>query len=205
MGTLEDMVREAQSAIIENLIKESDRNILFDMWFDEQSKRVERAGLSIDKKLMRFIFDVWTHGGVGEDASEIIRKLFHDGYCYYFALMLRDAFPGGFMSWTKPFGHIVYVYDDVPYDIEGVYFGEGDTVDYNALGDTLEAFRHRGRDDELDNEMEEFAESKGMTKEELITEVCRRITSSEWVDGTAFCDTRTANAQLYFRKYKDSI
>lgn len=205
MGDFSEILRNAQETIINELIKESDRKILFDMWFEDQAKKVRDAGLTINQRIMQFIFDVWTHCGVGEESSEVIRKLFHDGYCYYFALMLKDAFPGGMVAWAKPFGHIVFVYNDVPYDIEGVYFGDGNTVDYKELGDTLEEFRHRGRDYELDKEMEEFAESKGMTKDELITEVCRRITCHEWVDGVPFCDTRVANARLYFRKYKDSI
>ena len=46
-----------------------------------------------------------------EDSIESIRHLFEAGYCYYFAKMLEDAFPGGTICVCYPFGHIVYVYN----------------------------------------------------------------------------------------------
>lgn len=52
---------------------------------------------------------------------EIIWQTFTAGYCYYFAVMLKDAFQRGEICWCAPYGHICWVDDNgVPYDISGV-------------------------------------------------------------------------------------
>lgn len=196
MGLLHD----AYSALVRDFTEQEDKKILFSMWFEEQSARAKKSGYTIDESVMRFIFDVWTHGGVGEHSSEVIRQLFHDGYCYYFALILKDAFPGGYMAWAKPYGHICYIYNDIPYDIEGVYFGEGETVDYHELGDTMEGYRHRGKDDELRHKMEEFAEEHGIDFDVLCQTIYDLVPEDRRVEGYM-----QGTAMLYFRRYKDQI
>lgn len=45
------------------------------------------------------------------------------------------------MCLASPFGHIVYVQDDIPYDIDGVYDGEAiEFVPVDKID--LEGFRH---------------------------------------------------------------
>lgn len=99
-----------------------------------------------DIKVIAFIADILFHGGNGvsvEDSVETTRNLFEAGYCYYFAKMLEDAFPNGQICVCYPFGHIVYVYDGVMYDINGV----SDTeyvmlLPISELKDGINDFRH---------------------------------------------------------------
>lgn len=77
-----------------------------------------------DKKIIQFITEFRLAGGLSETEEEAIRMAFRCGYCYYFAVMLKTAFPDGEICWAAPFGHIVFVYQNIPYDIEGVYWGE---------------------------------------------------------------------------------
>lgn len=55
--------------------------------------------------------------------SEDIRSKFRNGYCYYFAKMLKITYGRGDICLTAPFGHFVWVdeTDDKAYDIEGLY------------------------------------------------------------------------------------
>lgn len=78
-----------------------------------------------------------------EDSIESIRHLFEAGYCYYFAKMLEDAFPGGTICVCYPFGHIVYVYNEVAYDICGVTDAEFEMLmPVELLGSYIDDFRH---------------------------------------------------------------
>lgn len=59
--------------------------------------------------------------------AESTRLLFRTGYCYYFAVILKDAFNRGEVCAAYPFSHFVWVDDNgIPYDIEGVYEGESE-------------------------------------------------------------------------------
>lgn len=96
-----------------------------------------------DETILRFIADIITHNGCSEDKTEDVHSLFAAGYCYYFALMLQDAFPGGTICWAAPFGHIVYQYHGLQYDIDGVYSGEAKTfIPISRLGNAIDDFRH---------------------------------------------------------------
>lgn len=53
--------------------------------------------------------------------SGIIQQLFENGFCYYFAKILKDAFPGGELCIPWPIGHFVYKYNDKYWDISGEY------------------------------------------------------------------------------------
>lgn len=96
--------------------------------------------------VIKFIAGVLFHGAArvsGEDSTETIRQLFEAGYCYYFAKMLEDAFPGGTAALCYPFGHIVYVYKEVAYDIGGVTDAEYEMlIPLTALGEAVDDFRH---------------------------------------------------------------
>lgn len=79
-----------------------------------------------DKRILQFITGFRLAGGLSETEEKSIRMAFRTGYCYYFAIMLKTAFPEGEICWAAPYGHIVFVYQNIPYDIEGLYYGEGD-------------------------------------------------------------------------------
>ena len=54
-----------------------------------------------DKDVISFI-----EGFLGD--HEIIWQTFTAGYCYYFAVMLKDAFQRGEICWCAPYGHICW-------------------------------------------------------------------------------------------------
>lgn len=76
-------------------------------------------------------------------SSETIGSMFENGYCYYFAKILEDAFPGGNICLCYPYGHIVYVYEEVAYDIGGVSDAEAEYyVPLSVLGRVTQIFKH---------------------------------------------------------------
>ena len=101
-----------------------------------------------NKQILEFIAGVRFHCSPActvDKSVEAIRYLFEAGYCYYFARMLEDAFPGGDVCLMYPFGHITYVYDGIIYDIGGVSDAEYEAlIPVKYLGDTINVFRHNG-------------------------------------------------------------
>lgn len=115
----------------------------------QNSKRewIEREHtLGGDPKVIEFISGVLFHGALRvttNDSVETIRSLFEAGYCYYFAKMLEDAFPGGIACLCYPFGHVVYVYEGVAYDIGGVTDAEYESfIPLTWMRDGVNDFRH---------------------------------------------------------------
>ena len=54
--------------------------------------------------------------------TEAIEKVFRTGYCYYFAIMLKEAFNRGIVCMTYDHKHVVWMDDDnVAYDIDGMF------------------------------------------------------------------------------------
>lgn len=94
----------------------------------------------------------------GADAyNNIIQPLFRSGYCYYFAIMLKDAFNDeGELCLCCPYGHIVWMYKGVPYDIEGVYNGEAELFVPLRFLSTVDimSFKHVLTDEELGGELD---------------------------------------------------
>ena len=94
----------------------------------------------------------------GADAyNNIIQPLFRSGYCYYFAIMLKDAFNDeGELCLCCPYGHIVWMYKGVPYDIEGVYNGEAELFIPLRFLSTVDimSFKHVLTDEELGGELD---------------------------------------------------
>ena len=101
-----------------------------------------------NKQILKFIADILFHSCKDasiEDSVETIRCLFESGYCYYFACMLDEAFPGGDICLMYPFGHITYVYDGIIYDISGVSDNEYEKlIPIKHLDDTISIFKHNG-------------------------------------------------------------
>ena len=60
-------------------------------------------------------------GQFNKKESGIVQQLFENGFCYYFAKILKDAFPGGELCIPWPIGHFVYKYNDKYWDISGEY------------------------------------------------------------------------------------
>lgn len=69
-------------------------------------------------------------------------KTFTQGYCYYFATMLKTAFPGGEICWNGH-AHFIYLLNGVPYDILGIYESESAIfIPEMYLGNHLADFLH---------------------------------------------------------------
>ena len=74
---------------------------------------------------------------------EEIRKHYRSGYCYFFALMLKDTF-GGDIIYAAPYSHIVWKLPnyDVYYDIEGEYVSDATLIPVSYLGHHIQGFKH---------------------------------------------------------------
>lgn len=75
--------------------------------------------------------------------EQTIKYIFKNKYCYYFAVILQTAFPGGTIVWCSPYDHIAYQYDGQIYDIDGIcnYHAEN-YIPVSYLQDTLLDFLH---------------------------------------------------------------
>lgn len=93
---------------------------------------------------IQFIADMLWHSG--NEGTEPIYNLFGNGYCYHFAVILRDIF-GGQVVWHKNVSHILW-YDGVKwcYDIGGVFedISPSEMVPIDQMNnEDLELFRHK--------------------------------------------------------------
>lgn len=78
-----------------------------------------------------------------EDTSDMLKRIFIEGYCYYFGIMLQHAFPGGKLLWAAPNDHIVYQYQGQYYDISGIYEDTAFSfIPIERMGDCLLDFKH---------------------------------------------------------------
>lgn len=81
-----------------------------------------------------------------ENAVGVLQKVFSNGYCYYFAHMLKLAFQRGEVCWCAPYGHFCWLdEDEVPYDIYGICISEADYfIPEHYLGNAVADFLHNG-------------------------------------------------------------
>lgn len=105
-----------------------------------------KTNKNADTTVLQFIADFIYRGRDVQNAinrSENIIDLFSNGYCYYFAHMLQTAFQKGEVCWAAPFGHIIWQYNNIEYDIEGVYAGEATMfIPELFIGNTIDDFKH---------------------------------------------------------------
>lgn len=74
--------------------------------------------------------------------GEVMVEQFSQGYCYHFALVLSSLFEGGEVCWVGPYSHFVWMFDGIPYDINGVYQGDSQIfIPSYFLGDSLNDFK----------------------------------------------------------------
>ena len=94
-----------------------------DKWIEKQLQWNSDA----NEQVLQFIYNFAWHKASTEAEYEQIRCLFMDGYCYYFANMLKTAFNRGEICWCAPYGHFVWLdVNNIPYDIEGVSTSEAE-------------------------------------------------------------------------------
>lgn len=120
-----------------------------------------------DDTVLAFIEDFTTLQGIFDDTkASTVQTLFSNGYCYHFALILKNIFERGEICWCAPYGHICWVDDNkVPYDIYGICDSECDyyiPVSYISKG--LDDFKHiKGKiynasQEYIDNAIEKYKE-----------------------------------------------
>lgn len=74
-----------------------------------------------------------------DNIVEFIRRRFAidchwlGGNCYYFALILRDRFPGGTIYYDAIYGHFLYLYQGNYYDWTGEVQPKGHLVDWSKF------------------------------------------------------------------------
>lgn len=117
-----------------------DLSVIADFIYDNEEICAE-ADKEVLEFIARFLYQE------GEENAETIRHLFRAGYCYYFALMLKEAFGRGQLCIAAPIGHIVWVDGDwktgIPYDIEGVNTSDCEMyIPIEELGSGLDSFMH---------------------------------------------------------------
>ncbi len=185
-----------------NLNDEKHKRQMWNEFFENMLWHNEDA----DSGILEFIFNIQINSGIGA-GSEAIRKLFYEDYSYYFAVILKEAFPGGYVAWVKPFNHICYVYKNIGYNIRGVIdeemlmFQEYELVPIQELKYGLESFMHRGYDEIIEEEMGEFANEKGISYAELCSKIYECIPDDLKIQPkNMFFD-----AKRFFKAYKYQI
>lgn len=100
-----------------------------------------------DKDVLTFIFEFALSAGSNTSRygyqSDIIQT-FMNGYCYYFAHMLKLAFNRGSVCLCVPFSHVVWRdTNGVAYDIMGVYIPTADVayVPEECAGKVMDDFK----------------------------------------------------------------
>lgn len=120
----------------------------FETWFE----RIKIHHPKADETVLRFIFDFLNlqtpmysiTNPTTTDPADILYNQFANGYCYYFAHMLKIAFQRGEICWAAPFGHIVWMdTNNVAYDISGCNDSECQYyIPISMLGDMVKDFTH---------------------------------------------------------------
>ena len=111
-------------------------------WFNSQIEHYPGAR----KDVLHFIGKlVSCRSDEFSNSSRVIEKLFASGYCYYFALMLKQNF-GGSVVWHYQHSHILWIDEnDIVYDVYGVFedYDLDDIVPVELLGEKgLNSFLH---------------------------------------------------------------
>lgn len=95
---------------------------------------------SSNKQVLEFIYRTT------ERSPEVLSDFFSNGFCYYFAVMLKMNF-GGNIKWLKYRSHIVWQDNNgICYDVWGVFddYDDQELLPIEILGNCLELFTHKG-------------------------------------------------------------
>ena len=156
-----------------------------------------------DKDVINFIANIIFKPSC--DRESII-NLFENGYCYYFAVILKTAFNRGEICWHRNFGHIVWKDDDdTPYDINGPFYDykEGDLLPVEKLGGLLIDFMHNGKEYKCGSTiLKDWIDSHYFKNDaEAISLIYQRIPKEELDDQISVED----NVIMYWFKHEDEL
>lgn len=93
----------------------------------------------VDLNVLEFIKNFRTSNSIRE---EVLEDTFMRGYCYYFANILKTAFERGYIAVTAPYGHIVWVDNEIGFDINGISTSSGTFIPIEHLGRHISDFKH---------------------------------------------------------------
>lgn len=122
------------------------------------------------KEVLTFIANFAFSGSTSRNKTII--DLFINGYCYYFALMLKDAF-GGEMVADVENHHILWKDTregdgyGLLYDVCGIYKSNDHCIPVHDLYESLESYRHRGKDHDLSLCIQKYKEEQDLNSAEL--------------------------------------
>lgn len=84
-------------------------------FIQKQLEKVPTADTEILEFIAPYLIGIWYPETVSE------KEIHDNGNCYHLSLLLKAAFPNGEICYAEPFGHTVFIYKEIPYDLEGVY------------------------------------------------------------------------------------
>jgi hypothetical protein len=107
-----------------------------------------------DEKVMDFIHRFITlFGRLTPTESSILGTVFSQGFCYYFAIILKEAFGCGDICITSDCCHVVWVYKNIAYDVGGVHskyprsanignFFNGNLIPISMVPHYMDSYKH---------------------------------------------------------------
>ena len=155
-----------------------------------------------NKEVINFIADF-----IFSENSEAIQNLFSNGYCYYFAVILKTAFNRGKICWHRNYGHIIWMDDDVlAHAIYGPFYdyNEGDLLPIeDSLGDLIVNFMHNGKEYKCGSTvMKDWIDSQYFKSDaEAIALIYQKIPKEEINDNKSVEE----NVILYWYKHEDEL
>lgn len=124
-----------------------------------------------------------------KDRMGCLEHVFADGYCYYFAKMLQEAF-GGQVAWVQDTKHVVWVdcdkewfsFDDLQrsdaYDVYGPYDDFENLWPISYLGKAVVEFKHNAEKYHVSDEFKMWCDSCGITEIYGVTYIWQLIPMS---------------------------
>lgn len=134
--------------------------------------------------------------------SDDLRGVFMNGYCYHFALILSNMFDGEIL-WHKGYGHIVCRIDDLCYDIEGVCddYTPEEYVPISVLKESIESFKHRGHDCDIDNDMNHCSILAGISIDELYKWIYDKIPAGKAI----LSEANQGDSEIWWTTFRKSF
>lgn len=159
--------------------------------------------IKADKQVIDFIANFLY---ANESISDSVYELFASKYCYYFAVMLKEAFDRGDICWHRNHGHIVWRdINGIAYDIGGVFYDYeiGDLLPVeDSLCDMIVDFKHNGEKYEIySTRFQDWCHHYKMTELFALSDIYRNIPAEEIDD----CRSVSDNAIDYWCRHMHEL
>ncbi len=77
----------------------------------------------------------------GYEFDNVLKQTFTEGFCYYFAVILRERFPDGEIVYIPAMGHFSYRIGAILYDVTGQLKTEEEVHVFDQYPDALQKQR----------------------------------------------------------------